>query len=243
MLKKLFQSHIKAFDGEGTGQAVFATTEVIDRDGDWTEPGAFGQQTAKLVGAHDWAAPAIGLAKIREDGKNVIADFAFNLEMESGREWYKSLKFNHENDIPQEFSYGFDITDSGEGERDGKQVRILKSMKVFEVSPVMLGAGIDTGLLNIKSKDKDGLSLVDHGDEAAKNLDEFEEFLERCKALAALRKEDNREVGASTRDRLMLMGKRLQVAEAVIRGVLDPQTVDLTLLQLENELLLTPTAD
>jgi hypothetical protein len=55
----------------------------------------------------------------------------------------------------QEWSYSFDILDASFGEFEGKQVRFLRKLKVHEVSPVMLGAGIGTHTRAIKS-DGDG---------------------------------------------------------------------------------------
>ena len=91
MRNKDFRCSIKNFDDVGTAQAVFATMGTVDKDGDYTESGAFGRQTAKLMGAHDWSAPPIGLATIHERGNEAVADFKFNLEMDSAREWYQLL--------------------------------------------------------------------------------------------------------------------------------------------------------
>jgi hypothetical protein len=51
----------------------------------------------------------------------------------------------------QAWSYGFDIADSDVGEFDGRRVRYLKRLKVFEVSPVLRGAGVNTRTLAVKS--------------------------------------------------------------------------------------------
>lgn len=152
--KKHFKGFLKASDTPGTGTAVFATLNKVDLDGDVTLPGAFGDgQTAKLQPAHDWKAPNMGFAKIRESGNDVIADFSFYLEMQSAKDWHESMKQNFAHGVPQEFSYGFDVVDREFGTFEGKSVRFLKKMRVFEVSPVLLGAGINTRLTDIKSAD------------------------------------------------------------------------------------------
>ncbi|MFH0882320.1 MAG: HK97 family phage prohead protease [bacterium] len=152
MDKKEFKAQFKAFEGEGRGLAIFATMNVIDRDKDVTIPGAFGEQTVKLAQAHQWQLPNVGMAKIREQGNDALASFQFYLDMAAGREWFSALKNNFDNGVPQEWSYGFNIEDSGAGEFDGQSVRFLKKLKMHEISPVMVGAGIDTRTLDIKEE-------------------------------------------------------------------------------------------
>nr|WP_272925814.1 HK97 family phage prohead protease [Streptomyces sp. SID3212] len=50
-----------------------------------------------------------------------------------------------------EWSYGFDVLDAQPGVFDGKDVRVLTGLKVFEVSPVLVGAGVNTRTLSVKS--------------------------------------------------------------------------------------------
>ena len=146
---KAYTGELKELN-EGRGRAVFATLNVIDKDGDVTLPGAFGEQRAKLVGAHQWHLPNIGVATIREEGDLAIADFEFYLGMESAKEWYEALRRNYENGVPQEWSYGFDVLEEETGDYQGKRVRYLKRLKVHEVSPVMVGAGEGTMTLAVK---------------------------------------------------------------------------------------------
>jgi len=149
MSTKAYTGELKELD-EGRGRAVFATLNVVDKDGDVTLPGAFGEQRAKLVGAHQWHLPNIGVATIREEGDLAIADFEFYLGMESAKEWYEALRRNYENGVPQEWSYGFDVLEEETGDYQGKRVRYLKRLKVHEVSPVMVGAGEGTMTLAVK---------------------------------------------------------------------------------------------
>ena len=199
----------------GSGTAVFSTLNVIDRDGDVTTPGAFGNQTAKLVEAHDWASPSIGLAKVSEQGNEAVADFKFNLDMPSGAEWYKSLKFNFENGIEQQFSYGFDILEEAFEQREGRRVRLLKRMKVHEVSPVMVGAGVGTRLTSMKALTD--ATLEDHVNQVA---DENEELIGRFKALAALRQKDGRVLSRANRTRLSALLDQLNAVGVDITALL-----------------------
>lgn len=148
---KSYNAQVKAAS-EGKLTVVFATLNVVDKDRDVTLPGAFGTQTAMFLPAHNWGHPAIGVAKIHEEGNEAIAEIQLYMEMESAREWYESIKGNLENGVVQEFSYGFTIEDSSRGQMDGKEVQYLKAVKVHEVSPVVVGAGENTRTLAVKSR-------------------------------------------------------------------------------------------
>jgi hypothetical protein len=52
----------------------------------------------------------------------------------------------------QEWSYGFDVLDYDFTTIDGQRVRVLKKLKVYEVSPVLLGAGIGTRTVTVKGR-------------------------------------------------------------------------------------------
>lgn len=165
--KKLGQ--IKAVSDEGFVTAVIATLNVIDKDGDVTLPGAFGEQEAVVLPTHDWGHIPIGRAKISEKDGVVVAQIKFNLDVAAGLEWYKALKFDFDSGKPlQEYSYGFTIEAGGQatGEFNGRSVRFLKpqdtgapGLKVHEVSPVLVGAGMGTRTVAVKD------AFASHGTE------------------------------------------------------------------------------
>ncbi len=240
MKLKTFSTLLKG-TAEGTGRVVFATLDVVDKDGDVTIPGAFGNQTAKLVGAHDWSQPSIGLAKVSEDGTDAVADIQFNLQMEAAKNWWQSLKFNFDNGINQEFSYGFDILKESFQERDGRQVRVLEKLKVHEISPVMVGAGVGTRIQTMKSgrtMEQQILELIEVIETAKASTEEV--FL-RSKALAALRAKEGRTLSRATRNRLSAVLERNQELAAALETLLaetdvppdDGKTVNLELLEVE----------
>ena len=151
-VKTFGATRVKAMDDAGKGTAVIATLNVIDKDGDVTMPGAFGDQHAVVVPTHNWNHVPLGKATIREEGNEVLADFQLNLDIQAAREWHSALKFDLANgDALQEWSYGFTIKDSSIGDFDGESVRFLKSVDVHEISPVLLGAGEGTRTLAVKS--------------------------------------------------------------------------------------------
>lgn len=141
----------KAEDGgEGTFRAVFSTFHAIDLDGDITLPGAFENGSEVLVcgWGHDWGGPNIGKGVIDSDQSRAWIDGQFYLDTAAGLDTYRTVKNNGR---LQEWSYGFDIVKRSEREQDGAMVRVLESVKVYEVSPVMLGAGVDTHTEAIKA--------------------------------------------------------------------------------------------
>jgi HK97 family phage prohead protease len=158
---------LKEADGqEGTFDAVFATFNVVDRDRDVTKPGAFrdGQKVRISAWGHNWGVLPVGKGVIHADDEKAWVDGRFFLDTEGGLDTYRTVKGLEE---LQEWSYGFDILTSAEGEFDGERVRYLESLDVYEVSPVMLGAGIGTRTTGIKSSaaDAEGAN-ADADDEA-----------------------------------------------------------------------------
>ena len=160
MDKKLFKGLLEVKqDGQEQGlvRAVFATLNVIDADGDVTLPGAFGNQSVRLgAWGHAWQELPVGKGSIKEEEDKAIFDGAFFLDTEAGREHYLTVKNLAE---LQEWSYGFRVLESEEGEFEGRQVRFLKKMDVYEVSPVMQGAGVDTVTVAIKG---DKVAIAPH---------------------------------------------------------------------------------
>lgn len=155
MEKKIFTSPLNFKDGDGEiGEftAVFARFNVVDKDGDVTVKGAFteGQEVRISYWGHRWQDLPVGVGRIHSDEEKAWVEGKFFLNTQTGREHYETVKSLGS---LQEWSYGFDILDSETGELDGKSVNFLKKLEVYEVSPVLLGAGIGTGTTAIKSAD------------------------------------------------------------------------------------------
>jgi HK97 family phage prohead protease len=153
--KSIKPSGVKVVDAaEGKVTAVFATLNVKDSDGDVTLKGAFEEGAPVRVSAYNHASwkeghLPVGKGTIREDGDEAIADLQFFLNTTAGRDTFEVVKQTAD---LQEWSYGFDVLDSEPGQKDGEKVTFLKSLKVHEVSPVILGAGIGTRTLTAKGK-------------------------------------------------------------------------------------------
>lgn len=150
METKQIRAETKLTD-QGDIEVAFAQLNVVDRDGDITLPGAFPSKAVPMsaYGHSSWVGDLpIGRGEIAEDGDWAIFRGRFLMETEQGRNAYLTVKAMAD---LQEWSYGYLPTDFAWETRDGETVRILKRLEVFEVSPVLVGAGIGTHTRAIKS--------------------------------------------------------------------------------------------
>jgi HK97 family phage prohead protease len=156
MKQKTFTAPIQLKeDGEaGEFTAVFSRFNVIDHDRDVTLPGAFtdGEKVRISYWGHRWQDLPVGRGVIHQDAETAWVDGKFFLDTEAGKETYLTVKNLGE---LQEWSYGFDIREAERGVFEEQDVQFLRALKVYEVSPVMLGAGIGTGTTDIKTKPED----------------------------------------------------------------------------------------
>ena len=153
------QTELKADEADGNDSGLFlariATLGVRDKDSDVTLKGAFADAGTVRVSRFNHSSAVrddlpVGVATIREDGDAVIAEGELNLDSAGGRELYETLKFEQDREVRSEWSYGFTVEDSEEGEQDEEKVRFLKKLTPFEVSPVMRAAGENTATLAVK---------------------------------------------------------------------------------------------
>lgn len=209
----------------GHGRVVFATFNVIDKDGDVTLPGAFkvGQPVRLAQWGHNWSGPTIGAGVVGADTVKAWADIEFNLEMAAGKETYQSIKFDAARFKLQEYSYGYDVVDAELGQFEGQSVRFLKAQDVIEVSPVMLGAGIGTHTDFLKSA---GLPFADH---AGHVLASVQALFERTQDLKDLRSKEGRTLSGANRTRLSGLADAMETGLADLRALLadtDPAKPD-----------------
>lgn len=145
-----------ATDAKGNVVIAFAKMNVIDADGDVTIPGAFPSTEVPLSqwGHASWQPGflPIGRGRISEERGRAIFRGKMFLGTQAGRESFDVLR---ELGPLSEFSYGYTIPDGGAdfGSFDGKRVRFLRKLLVHEVSPVLRGAGRETGVIEMSSLD------------------------------------------------------------------------------------------
>jgi hypothetical protein len=160
--KSLRGVEIKDAD-KGEVSAVFATLNVIDKDGDVSTADTFQDGEEVLISAYghkswDGALP-VGEGRIRITASEAILDGKFFLDTTAGRDTFQVVK---RLGAKQEWSYGFDILDAEPGKFDGQDVQFLKRVKVHEASPVLLGAGVNTRTLSAKSA-KSAIEEIERG--------------------------------------------------------------------------------
>ncbi|WP_207926439.1 phage major capsid protein [Actinocrispum wychmicini] len=143
----------------GEVTAVFATLNAIDSDGDVAIPGAFTDGAPVRISAYGhttWqGALPVGKGVIRTTEREAILDGQFFLDTTAGRDTFAVVKQMGE---LREWPYGYDPVTFSYGEQDDRPVRFLEAIRVYEVSPVLRGAGVDTRTLAVKSGP---LTLVD----------------------------------------------------------------------------------
>ena len=179
-------------------EAVFSLYDTIDSDNDITLPGAlksgYTNNKIPLVWNHDWSKP-VGRGVLESTNDKAVFRGYF-LPTSAGREAYETVKAMED---MQQFSYGFQVLDSEAGsivdEKTGKEkpVRFLKDVKVWEVSPVLVGAQQNTFVQTLKS----GLEQIDSKEEEIEK-DDIKDF-----------KEDVKDLESNDSDTKVSTGKRL----------------------------------
>lgn len=151
--KRLNRVEIKDAD-KGEVSAIFATFNAKDSDGDVTLPGGFadgGIVPISAYGHRSWqGALPVGKGKLRETKTEAVMDGKFFLDTADGADTFTTVKHLAEDGLG-EWSYGYDVIESDRGDFNGEPVRFLKRLKVHEVSPVLLGAGVGTRTLAAKT--------------------------------------------------------------------------------------------
>lgn len=211
-LFKAFTPHELKLDEAGAVSVAFAQLNVVDHDSDLTPSGAFPAKNVPMssYGHTSWdGALPIGKGAISEKGDWAVFDGQFLMETDQGRNAYQTVKAMAE---LQEWSYGYLPTEFSYEQRDGQTIRILKSIDVFEVSPVLRGAGVATHTLAIKSgAPGSDAPYADHLDWV---LGEVKALSDRSRDKAEWRAKEGRVLSAANRDRLAALVESLRAAGA-----------------------------
>jgi hypothetical protein len=139
---------------QGKLTVAFSTLDAVDSDGDVTVHGAF---TPTEVPLSQWGHASwqpgflpIGRGTIREEGNRGVFRGQMFLGTQAGAETFEVLKALGP---LSEFSYGYAVAEADRGMFEGRMVRFLRKLVVHEVSPVLKGAGVRTGVLEMSSLD------------------------------------------------------------------------------------------
>lgn len=150
---KSLRVEVKDMD-EATGavKATFATYDAIDSDMDVTRPGAFEDGAEVVISAYghkSWEGVLpVGKGVIRSTAKEGRLEGQFFMDIPEAASTFKAVKAL--GSLGQ-WSYGYDPVEYSFGDFKGQRVRFLDAVKVHEVSPVLLGAGVGTRTLSAKS--------------------------------------------------------------------------------------------
>jgi HK97 family phage prohead protease len=212
-------------------EAVFSLFDTIDSDNDVTKANAlrsgYTGNKVPLVWNHDWS-KVIGRGIIETDNQKAVFKGYF-LNTEAGKEAYNTVK---EMQDMQQFSYGFQVMKSSKGthiDSKGEEVpvRVLEDVKVWEVSPVLVGAqqnsfvqALKSGLepvdeeikaeMQVESTEPEVSSETDAsiskssqqgmrlGEQAVTSLEELKAFTERIEDLALLRNSEKKTLSSKS---------------------------------------------
>lgn len=150
-VKSFSQIEVKDAD-KGQVTAVFSRFGVIDKDGDVTMKDAIEDGLEVRISAYGHAswggALPVGKGVIRLEDDVAIIDAEFFMKTTHGRDTFETVKGLGP---LGEWSYSLHDVTSDRGEMDGQPVNFLRKIHVHEVSPVLMGAGVDTHTLAVKN--------------------------------------------------------------------------------------------
>jgi len=215
---------IFASEVEGKVEAVFSVFNTIDSDGDVVLPNSiksgYGDKGVAMVWGHDWK-DVIGRGEIIQDNDKAVFKGEFIMDTERGREAYNTVKAM--GDL-QQWSFGYEVVDSEKGafQKDGMQtqdVRYLKELKVWEVSPVLVGANQETYTLAVKNATDEVEEKIEEVDETdgKRFTDEIADVLNalvavtnRAKELTALRLKKDKLLSKDSAEALSTLADEIQ---------------------------------
>lgn len=182
-LKALGPFEIK---NEETGEveAIIATLNVVDKDYDVILPGAIKDGAKVKLSSYGHNAmfgeTPVGKGALHNEGEKVVFKGRFFLETQGGVEAFRTVKAMG---AEQEWSFGFrvlgrEVPDEKWREKGARQ--ILTKLHAFEVSPVIIGAGVGTRTVAVKEAEDDPAVT------AARELEAKAALEEQAASVAAL---------------------------------------------------------
>lgn len=176
--------------------AIFATLDVVDAHDDVTLAGAFDDGAKTRISAYNhgsWGgALPVGTGVIKATTREAQLHGKFFMHIPEAAATFATVKAMSEEDL-QEWSYGYDVAKCSFGDFGDppRHVRFLEKMVVHEVSPVLLGAGVDTRTLSAKSNLK-------FADEAQAVLAALSRLSDRAADVMAKRLEKGKGLGVDS---------------------------------------------
>jgi hypothetical protein len=197
--RKSITPHEFKLDEAGAVTVAFSQLNVMDHDRDVTRPGAFSAKAVPMSAFNhtswDGAMP-VGKGTIGEAGGWGVFSGQFLMDTDQGRNAHATVKAMAD---LQEWSYGFLPVKFSFGQHEGQDVRFLDSLDVFEVSPVLRGAGLGTHTMSIKSAPGSDAPYAEH---FAWLLGEMKAFASRTRDRSEWRAKEGRTLSEASVDQL-----------------------------------------
>ena len=245
---------------EGKVEAVFSGFNEIDSDGDVVRPNSiksgYGDRGVAMVWAHDWK-DVIGRGQIIQEQDRAVFKGQFIMDTERGRDAFNTVKAM--GDL-QQWSFGYEVMESENGtfKKDNEEeveVRYLNEVKVWEVSPVLVGANQNTETVLVKEQSDIEEIKQPTGTRFSTDVDELliklSAVLKRAKELTALRISKEKLLSDESTEVLSELQDSLQEVYQDIDSLLDvagaesedKEELDDTTILLETEKVLLETMD
>ena len=149
-------------DGLEPGQfkAVVSVFGNVDSAGDMVMPGAFAKTLAEweesgatipVLWSHRMDDPEFIVGQVvKADETEVGLEILGQLDTGDGTPKAKAAYNALKSGRSRQFSFAYDVIDGGPVEKDGQSYNELRELKLYEVSPTLIGANDQTELLAIK---------------------------------------------------------------------------------------------
>jgi hypothetical protein len=213
--KQFSASNVQVKDAAtGEFEAVFATLGVIDLDGDVITKGAITEGAQVVISAYGhsvWkgAAP-VGTGTIHEVGTEAVVRGQYFMDTTKGRDDFNTVaglaKSNQ-----GEWSFGLLDVKSEAGEVNGVKANMIKAVHVPEVSPVFIGAGIDTRTTMTKSHAD--MKFSEHADAVLTDVDAL---IDRAEEVVTLRAAKGKTIGAESSELLTKVNQSMDRLKTLI---------------------------
>ena len=207
-------------EAKGLVSAVFSTFDTVDSDRDVTKTGAFADGSEVIISAYgheSWKGRLpVGKGVIRASKSDALLDGQFFMETTAGRETFEVVK---QLGPLGQWSYGYDAVKYSFGEHEGKRVRFLEELKVHEVSPVLVGAGVNTRTLSAKSHQT-------FADEGAAVLAALTQFGIRAADVMAMRAEKGKGLSSDSTELLERVEAELKKLGTLLQIPAQPNPKD-----------------
>lgn len=206
MEHKLLSFEIKAFNDDTGELSGYANVSgVLDRQDEIVEPGAYADLESLVkdgfsaVGHNSWNLPIGTIEEAREDSKGLFVRIKFHStgEAQAARTVVKE-RFDRGKSVG--LSIGYDVLESARETRDGVEIRILKKIKVWEVSIVTVPANQESLVVAAKQiNDLSGVPLEKH---AQTVVSVVEALVKRAKDKSVFRQAENRDLSDAQKAQL-----------------------------------------